>query len=62
MKIGKTVQRRIRRRSGGIDLVSDVNAAIAANVGESGSSVVSVSSRQATHREEERDGEEAGAH
>ena len=45
MKIGKTVQRRIRRRNGGIDVLADVNAAVAANVGE-GSSGVSVSSRQ----------------
>jgi hypothetical protein len=44
MQIRKIIQRRIRRRADGVDLIGDVNAAISANVGES-SSTSHVSSR-----------------
>jgi hypothetical protein len=44
MQIKKVIQRRIRRASEGVDFVSDVNAAISANVGEP-SSTTRVSSR-----------------
>jgi hypothetical protein len=45
VEIRKVIQRRIRRRAEGIDVAADVNAAIAANVGERRAST-SVSSRQ----------------
>jgi hypothetical protein len=38
MQIRKTIQRRIRGGSDGVDFVGDVNAAISANVGERSSS------------------------
>jgi hypothetical protein len=44
MQIRKILQRRIRKSTGGVDLVGDVNAAIAANVGER-SQTTHVSSR-----------------
>ena len=34
MQFTKFIQRRIRKQGNGVDLVGDVNAAIAANVGE----------------------------
>jgi hypothetical protein len=34
MQIRKLIQRRIRRSLGGVDFQGDVNAAVAANVGE----------------------------
>ena len=34
MQIRKLIERRIRRAGGGIDVDSDVNAVVAANVGE----------------------------
>jgi hypothetical protein len=33
MKMRKVIQRRIRHRSPGVDLVSDINAVVSANVG-----------------------------
>jgi hypothetical protein len=36
MRFRKIIQRRIRRSADGVDLVGDLNAAIAANVGERG--------------------------
>jgi hypothetical protein len=45
MNIRKIIERRIRHRTGGVDLDADVNAVIAANVGEPGS-VTSASNRQ----------------
>jgi hypothetical protein len=44
MRFRKVIQRRIRRSGGGVDAVGDVNAAIAANVGER-SQTTHVSSR-----------------
>ena len=34
MQIRKVIQRRIRRRGGGVDFAGDVNAVVSANVGE----------------------------
>jgi hypothetical protein len=45
MNLRHIIQRRIRRKSGGVDVQGDVNAVVAANVGEQGGST-SVSSRQ----------------
>jgi hypothetical protein len=55
MQIQKIIQRRIRRRSDGVDFVGDVNAAISANVGER-SSVSHVSSRSSVSAESTRGG------
>ena len=44
MQIRKVIQRRIRRSGNGVDMSGDINAAIAANVGER-SSTTHVSSR-----------------
>jgi hypothetical protein len=46
MNVRKLIQRRIRSKEKGVDLFADVNAAIAANVGETGSSSTHVSSSQ----------------
>jgi hypothetical protein len=45
MNIAKVIQRRIRRSTGGAQVDGDVNAAVAANVGEPGQ-VTRVSSTQ----------------
>ncbi len=45
MNVRHLIQRRIRRKTGGVDVQGDVNAVIAANVGERGS-LTSVSSKQ----------------
>ncbi|MDX6396666.1 MAG: hypothetical protein QOJ43_74 [Gaiellaceae bacterium] len=45
MQIRKLIERRIRQRGGGVDLDADVNATVAANVGERGA-VTKVSSTQ----------------
>lgn len=34
MRIAQVIRRRLRERTGGVDTASDVNVAIAANVGE----------------------------
>jgi hypothetical protein len=44
MQIRKIIQRRLRHSSEGLDFAGDINAAISANVGESGSTT-HVSSR-----------------
>ncbi len=46
MNVRKLIQRRIRGKQDGVDLFADVNAAIAANVGETGSSSTHVSKSQ----------------
>jgi hypothetical protein len=54
MRFAKIINRRIRKRSEGVDFAGDVNAAIAANVGERGGAThVSSSS---THRIVQRSG------
>jgi hypothetical protein len=45
MNIRRIIERRIRHRTEGVDVAADVNAVIAANVGEPGS-VTSASNRQ----------------
>jgi hypothetical protein len=45
MHIRKLIERRIRQRTGGVDLDADVNATVAANIGERGT-VTKVSSTQ----------------
>jgi hypothetical protein len=45
MNFRKVIERRIRSRSRGVDLVSDVNAVVSANVGEKGGAT-HVSSKQ----------------
>jgi hypothetical protein len=56
MNIRKLIQERIRRSSGGVQVESDVNAVVAANVGERGA-VTHVSSTQRATKssEQERD-------
>ena len=46
VNLRKIVQRRIRKDGGGVGLAADVNAAVAANVNEPGSSHTHVSTRQ----------------
>jgi hypothetical protein len=57
MNIRKAIQERIRRSSGGVKVDSDVNAVVAANVGERGA-VTHVSSTQRSTKssKRERDG------
>jgi len=57
MQIRKVIQRRIRQTAGGVDLVGDVNAAIAANVGER-SSTTQVSTRSRAASEANRKADE----
>jgi hypothetical protein len=47
MQIRKIIQRRIRRRSEGVDLAGDVNAVISANVGRGRSATHAASRRTA---------------
>jgi len=58
MQIRKVIQRRIRRSAEGVDAAGDLNAAIAANVGER-SATTHVSNR--SEKEERRDEEERRA-
>ena len=51
MRLSKIIQRRIRSRTNAVDFVGDVNAAIAANVGERGPSVAHASSSQQIKQE-----------
>jgi hypothetical protein len=61
MNIRKIIERRIRHRTDGVDLDADVNAVIAANVGEPGS-VTSASNRQrVVHRSRSRARAEGGS-
>ena len=46
MRFSKLIQRRIRKHGSGVDVVGDVNAAIAANVGETRRAHQHVSSTQ----------------
>jgi hypothetical protein len=50
MQIRKIIQRRIRKRGNGVDVVGDVNAAIAANVGERGAHTRTSSSQRIVQR------------
>jgi hypothetical protein len=55
MQVRKIIQRRIRRSSNGVDLVGDLNAAIAGSVGEQ-SSTTHVSSRSSVSAHSVRQG------
>ena len=50
MQIRKIIQRRIRKHGNGVDVVGDVNAAIAANVGERGAHTRTSSSQRIVQR------------
>jgi len=50
MQFTKFIQRRIRKQGNAVDLVGDVNAAIAANVGEPGASTRVSSSQRIVQR------------
>ena len=48
MNVRKLIQRRIGHSGGGVNAVADVNAVVAGNVNEPGSSRTHVSTRQST--------------
>ena len=50
MQIRKIIQRRIRKHGNGVDVVGDVNAAIAANVGELGAHTRTSTSQRIVQR------------
>lgn len=50
MRFAKLIQRRLRRHAHGVDLVGDVNAAVAANVGERGTSTHASSTQRVVQR------------
>lgn len=55
MNVGKVIRERIRQKLAGVEVDADVNAAIAANVGEPGgtTSVTNTSTATAGNRREE---------
>jgi hypothetical protein len=50
MNLREVIQRRIRRRAPGVDVEGDVNAVVAANVGERGRSTAASSRQTVVHR------------
>ena len=50
MRFSKLIQRRIRKHTNGVDFVGDVNAAVAANVGESGAHTSSSTTQRIVER------------
>lgn len=50
MRMAKIIRRRIRERLGGVDVVGDVDAAVAANVGERGATTRASSSHRVVQR------------
>ncbi len=50
MRVAKIIRRRIRKQTKGVDFVGDVNAAVAANVGERGGATHASSSQQVVQR------------
>jgi hypothetical protein len=50
MRFAEVIKRRIHKRGHGVDLVGDVNAAVAANVGERGGTTHVSSSQRITQR------------
>jgi hypothetical protein len=50
MNLRKVIQRRIHGRAPGVDVEGDVNAVVAANVGERGSSTAASSKQKVVHR------------
>jgi hypothetical protein len=62
MRVAEIIRRRIRKHSDGVDFAGDVNAAIAANVGERGGAthVSSSSSQRIVQRSGHKRSETAG--
>jgi hypothetical protein len=58
MQLRKLIQRRIRKTGPGTDLAVDLNAVVAANVGERGATTVSSRSETKPARREESDAKE----
>jgi hypothetical protein len=50
MRFAEVIKKRIRKRSDGVDLAGDVNAAVAANVGERGGTTHVSSSQRIVQR------------
>jgi hypothetical protein len=50
MRFAEVIKRRIRKRGNGVDLAGDVNAAVAANVGERGGTTHVSSSQRIVQR------------
>ena len=50
MRFTKLIQRRIRKQGNGVDFIGDVNAAIAANVGERGAQTTTSSTQRIVQR------------
>jgi hypothetical protein len=46
VKINKVIQKRLRRRGDGVNIIGDVNATVAGNIGEGGTSRSRIASRQ----------------
>jgi hypothetical protein len=57
MQFAKFIQRRIRKQGNGVDVIGDVNAAIAANVGEPGANTRVSSSQRIVQRSSTRKGQ-----
>lgn len=51
MNVRKIIQKHIRRTVGGVDVASDVNAVVSANVGERGSTTAVTSAQSSTRTE-----------
>jgi hypothetical protein len=58
MRIAKLIQRRIRQAAGGVEYSGDVNAAIAANVGEHSATTSAVSRTTAATSTEDPEAED----
>jgi hypothetical protein len=50
MSLRHLIRRRIRRKDGGVEVQGDVNAVVAANVGENGGSTSVSSKQRVVHR------------
>jgi hypothetical protein len=61
MNIRKIIERRIRHRTEGVDLAADVNAVIAANVGEPGAVTTASNRQRVVHRSRSRARAEGGS-
>jgi hypothetical protein len=62
MRFTKFIQRRIRKQGNGVDVAGDVNAAIAANVGERGAQTRASSSQRIVQRSSTKGQGEAHIH
>jgi hypothetical protein len=50
MNLREVIRRRIRHKAEGVDVQADINAVVAANVGERGASTATSSRQTVTHR------------